>query len=161
MKLGRVGLCVWASFLVGCDHVTKAAAVHWLAPRGPVALLRGLVELRSAENRDIAFSLTRVFASAAKPFVLAAVGVALIAAMLTWAWRRRLVMTGLEQLGVVCVVAGALGNLVDRLLRGYVVDFVWVRHYSIFNVADVLIVAGAAAVLWATRRAPRRPARPV
>ena len=41
------------------------------------------------------------------------------------------------------LLAGALGNLSDRLFRGYVVDFIHLHHWPIFNVADICIVVGA------------------
>jgi signal peptidase II len=137
--------------LVGCDHATKAAAKSWLGPGRAVPLVRGLVELRYAENRDIAFSLTRPFDHAAKPWLLAGVGLVLLTGLGAYAWRRRREAGLAEQLSIVLIAAGALGNLLDRVARGYVVDFVYVHHYSVFNVADVLLVAGVAGVLWSSR----------
>jgi signal peptidase II len=145
--------------LVGCDHVTKAAAKSWLGSGRAIPLLRGLVELRYAENRDIAFSLTRPLQHASKPFLLAGFGVALLAGLGAYAWRRRSEAGLGEQLSIALVVAGALGNLVDRIARGYVVDFVYVHHYSVFNVADVLLVLGVAGLLWSTRARAPSPAQ--
>lgn len=142
--------------LVGCDHATKLAAKSWLD--APVPVVSGLVELRYAENRDIAFSLTRAWSGPSKRVALVATGLVLVAGLLAWAWRRRRVASLFEQLALAAVLAGALGNLIDRGLRGYVVDFVWVRWYSVFNVADVLIVAGAIAMLIAARRPAAAPA---
>jgi signal peptidase II len=136
--------------LVGCDHATKLAARSWLD--APLPVVSGLVELRYAENRDVAFSLTRSWTGPDKRVALIATGLVLVAGLLGWAWRRRRVATLFEQLAVAMVLAGALGNLIDRALRGYVVDFVWVRAYSVFNVADVLIVVGAIAMVLAARR---------
>jgi signal peptidase II len=47
------------------------------------------------------------------------------------------------------ISAGALGNYLDRLWRGYVVDFVHVSYWPVFNVADAYVVAGAALLGWA------------
>jgi signal peptidase II len=41
------------------------------------------------------------------------------------------------------IAAGAAGNYFDRLLRGYVVDFIHLTHWPVFNVADIYVVAGA------------------
>jgi signal peptidase II len=142
--------------LVGCDHATKLAAKSWLS--APVPVIRGLLELRYAENRDIAFSLTRSFGGPEKRVALIGTGLLLIGGLLGWAWRRRRIASLGEQLAVAAVLAGALGNLVDRVLRGYVVDFVWLRWYSVFNVADVLIVVGAIALMLAARRDVPAPA---
>jgi signal peptidase II len=42
------------------------------------------------------------------------------------------------------LTAGAIANVVDRLRRGYVIDFIYLHHWPVFNVADVLIVLGGA-----------------
>jgi lipoprotein signal peptidase len=51
--------------------------------------------------------------------------------------------------GLALVAGGAAGNLLDRAVRGYVVDFIHVHGWPIFNVADVAIAAGAILLLWA------------
>jgi signal peptidase II len=61
--------------------------------------------------------------------------------ILAW-WRRRRAST-VEQTAYALIVAGAFGNALDRAFRGYVVDFIEIRHWPVFNVADVAIVAGA------------------
>ncbi|MGB1557732.1 MAG: signal peptidase II [Oceanococcaceae bacterium] len=81
-------------------------------------------------------------------FVLLAVGVSL--GMMIWlrrnAWGQRLVA-----LAFCCIIGGALGNVIDRVRLGYVVDFVdfhignW--HYAAFNVADIAISIGAALLI--------------
>ena len=62
-------------------------------------------------------------------------------ALIAWARRRRARLA--EQIGYAVLLGGALGNLVDRLARGYVVDFLHLHHWPVFNVADVAVVAGA------------------
>jgi signal peptidase II len=55
-------------------------------------------------------------------------------------------------LALVMIVAGAIGNLIDRSLYGYVVDFLHVYyqqwHYPVFNIADCAITIGAALLIW-------------
>ncbi len=55
-------------------------------------------------------------------------------------------------LALVLIVAGAIGNLIDRSLYGYVVDFLHVYyqdwHYPVFNIADCAITIGAALLIW-------------
>ena len=51
-------------------------------------------------------------------------------------------------LGLGAAVGGATGNLIDRLWRGGVVDFIDLRWWPVFNLADVAIVGGVAAALW-------------
>jgi len=148
--------------LVGCDHATKAAAEATLGSAGPVAIVKGLLELSYVQNHDTAFSLTRYVSLSlpSKPFVLA--GLAMLATLLVAgaAWRRRARASRLEQVATALVVAGAVGNLLDRLTRGYVIDFIHLQHWPVFNVADVLICVGAALLAWGAAQAARPPASP-
>jgi signal peptidase II len=60
--------------------------------------------------------------------------------------------------GLSLIAAGGVGNLIDRVARGYVVDFLHLHHYPVFNVADCCVAIGAALVILASRgaRAPTR-----
>ncbi len=144
-------LCAMTLFLVGCDHATKLAAQGRLSGGGAVQVIPGAVELRYAENRDTAFSVTRDLRFAGKPAVLAALAGATLLAFVLWLRRRLASSSAVELAASACVLAGALGNLLDRALRGYVIDFVYVHHWPIFNVADVLVGVGAGALLLASR----------
>lgn len=55
---------------------------------------------------------------------------------------------GGSQLGLCLILAGALGNTVDRLRFGYVIDFIDLRFWPIFNLADSSITAGVFVILW-------------
>ncbi len=151
-------LLLFTLALVGCDHATKAVAQSALDRRGPVALLPGLLDLHYAENRDTAFSLLRALPFAGKAALLTSVSLVAVAAVIfTW-WRRRRAST-VEQTAYALLVAGALGNVIDRLLRGYVIDFIEIDRWPIFNVADMAIVAGVALlVIVGLRRAPEERA---
>jgi signal peptidase II len=72
-------------------------------------------------------------------------GALAIIAMCALLLQRRI--TGWRRAGLLLVLAGALGNYIDRLARGYVVDFIHVTHWPVFNVADVLITLGGALLL--------------
>jgi signal peptidase II len=129
-------------FLVGCDRATKAVAMESLAPGKVVTLIRGVLDLRYTENFDTAFSLTRGLPSPYKPFLLTAVALVATLALAVAAYERRKRASSLEVLGFTLALAGALGNVLDRLARGYVVDFIHLSHWPVFNVADVLVVVG-------------------
>jgi signal peptidase II len=147
-------LLLFTLALIGCDHVTKVAARSALDRRGPVALVPGLLDLRYTENRDTAFSLLHTLPFAGKAALLVALSlVGLLAVILAW-WRRRRAST-IEQAAYALLVAGALGNGLDRVLRGYVVDFIEIHRWPIFNVADVSIVAGALLLAMVTFRRTR------
>jgi signal peptidase II len=139
--------------VVGCDQATKRLAESALAEGGRV-LLPGVVELQLHHNHGVAFNLERVVPEGARP-PLALLAPLLVTAAVAVAWaRRRRRAQRAEALAYAVVLGGALGNVVDRLGRGYVVDFIHVTHWPVFNVADVAVVAGALLLLVASRRQP-------
>jgi signal peptidase II len=135
--------------VLAADVATKLWAVERLSPR-EVELFGGLVVLHETRNPGAAFSLA---GGATVVFTLIAAGIAFV--ILRTA--RRLTSRGWGvTLGL--LLGGALGNLVDRMLRspgplrGHVVDFIdlhWNGEsiWPVFNVADMAIVAGGALAL--------------
>lgn len=158
-RIACSALILFALFLTGCDHATKAIAKASL--RGVVTIVPGVFDLRYTENRDTAFGLFARGGLGAQPLLLAIVPLAIsIAVSIVW-WRRRAAPV-VEQVGYTLVLGGALGNVIDRLLRGYVIDFMHLHRWPVFNVADMAVVAGAAVLGIASIRADRarRRARP-
>jgi signal peptidase II len=161
MKTSRAGfVAVLASVagLTGCDHATKAVAASALRDRPPMHLVGRWLELDYAENRDVAFDVFarlsgRVCPSGCRlafggtlghPMTWVLVAMGAFATLLTLAaWVKRRRASWPTHVAFALVVAGALGNLADRALRGYVVDFIKVPCWPVFNVADVLVVVGA------------------
>jgi signal peptidase II len=143
---------------VGCDHATKAVAQRALGHHPPVPIIPGALDLHYAENRDTAFSLSRVMHFPGKEALLVALAMTGLGAVAVAWWRRRRAST-MEQVAYALIVAGAFGNAADRLVRGYVIDFIEIHRWPIFNVADVAIVVGVA--LLAIGNLRRRRARDV
>lgn len=139
--------------LVGCDHATKRLAQDELRGKPARQLVEGVLELRYAENRDVAFSLLRGVPERVRTPLIAVFGVlAAVALGLTWHARRR--AGRMELFALVLITAGGAGNFLDRLVRGYVVDFIHPAHYAIFNVADAYVLVGAVLLVLAQRRRP-------
>lgn len=134
--------------LVALDRATKVWAFHVLRTDGPIRLLP-FFELSYAENTGAAFSLGGGFGHAANAFfivVSAALTVFLIRQMRRWPQHDLWL-----QAGGTLVLAGALGNLYDRVAYRYVVDFLYLHHWPIFNVADSCISIGACLLAWGLR----------
>ena len=70
-----------------------------------------------------------------------AVAVLVVAAIL-WRWRLLALEPGWVQVGVGLLLGGAIANAVDRVTQGYVVDFIQLPHWPVFNVADSGITVG-------------------
>lgn len=149
-RLSHACLLLLSVLLVGCDHATKRAASVLLAELPPVTVVPGVFDLRYAENRGIAFSMLRSWSHPDKALLLAIPAAAMVLFMAFLWWRRRSAPL-LEQAGYALVVSGAVGNIIDRVARGYVVDFLHLRHWPVFNVADIAIVAGAALLALSAR----------
>ncbi len=145
--------------MVGCDHATKGLAESRLRGDRPVDVVSGVVDLRYVQNHGSAFGLDRVLPSPARtPVIL--LGVLLGVGVLLFTWRRQTRQPSWRHVAFSLILAGAVGNLLDRVFRGYVVDFIHVPHWPVFNVADVCIIVGVAllALTWTRARAEQTPA---
>jgi signal peptidase II len=133
-----------AAVVVAADQLTKAWAVAGLED-GPVTIL-GPVRLALTRNKAGAFGLGGAF------IPLLAVGATVLVVVLVA--RGDLVRRPLLAVAAGLVLGGAFGNLVDRLfrspglLRGAVVDFVDLRWWPVFNLADSAITCGCLLLLW-------------
>ena len=127
--------------VVGCDQASKRLAETSLAAGGR-SLVPGVLDLRLHHNEGVAFNLERIVpAPARRPLAILAPLLVTAIALALWVRRRRARFA--EQLAYAVLLGGALGNLTDRLARGFVVDFIHLAHWPVFNVADVAVVAGA------------------
>lgn len=132
-----------AAGVVALDQWTKALIVRDLGPASEVhvvPLVGDWLALEYAENRGAAFGLL-----GGQPLVVAAVALAVLAMVIVHAVRSGRNSTVLL-LGTGLTVGGAIGNLIDRLRLGFVVDFVAIGAWPNFNVADTAICAGVALI---------------
>ncbi len=143
--------------LLGCDHASKHVAQGALRGRPAFELWPGVLDLRYAENRDVGFNLLSAIPEGPRRWAILLFGVAAICLLAAF-WMRRRGAPTIEQLGFALILSGALGNLIDRAARGYVVDFIHLHHWPIFNVADVCICLGAAALVLTWRAQVQEPA---
>jgi len=128
------------------DQTTKALVVAHLAPGRSIPLVGDIFQLSLYRNSGAAFStgtsLTAVFAVAGL-VALAALGIWVVPRVRS-AWWVAAVGLGL---------AGIAGNLVDRfvrspgVLRGHVIDFLDLKYFAVFNVADIMLTSAAILVL--------------
>jgi signal peptidase II len=128
------------------DQITKHLVLLELTDRPPAAVT-GFFNLVLVWNRGVSFGL---FASAPDwgPWILVVVTLAICAALAVWLVREDRALPGYA---IWLVLAGATGNLIDRLRFGAVVDFLDFHlggyHWPAFNVADSAIVVGAGLLL--------------
>lgn len=125
--------------LILIDQITKIITLKQLAPIGSVTIIENILSFTYVENRGAAFGImqnSRIF------FLIFTV--ILIGAIIYYTIKTKqnskfyLISTSL-------IIAGGIGNFIDRLFRGYVVDMIEVTFidYPVFNFADICIVIGA------------------
>jgi signal peptidase II len=125
--------------VLALDRATKVWARTWLAVHGPIRLLP-YFWLSYVENTGAAFGMGRGSRGSNGFFI--ALALVLSAALITW--RRRLPKKQrLTHIALSLVLAGALGNLYDRVVYGWVIDMFDFRVFPVFNVADSSITVGA------------------
>ncbi|HLK89482.1 MAG TPA: signal peptidase II [Polyangia bacterium] len=140
--------------LVGCDHGTKYVAKAGLQGHHPHTLIRGVLDLQYVEHTDVAFDLLRWIPEGARGPILIFAGAAGLVALAAFLLRRP-PRSRAGQLALLLVTAGALGNYLDRIVRGYVVDFIHLHHWPVFNVADSCVTIGAILLGLTALRGPR------
>ncbi len=142
--------------VVALDQISKALAFRVLEPGRPVELIDGFLRLTLTSNDGGAFGLFQGFGGVIA--VLAALVSVGIIGLLLWGPPQRRAMT----IGLIGIAGGALGNLIDRVTRGAVIDFLELRwqnfSWPVFNLADTAIVIGTGFVLVALFVAERHGA---
>jgi signal peptidase II len=141
--------------LVSCDHASKGVAKAELESGGAREVIHGLVSLRYVENTDVAFNLLRWVPETVRSTALLVTGAIAVVVLCLLLLRARGAAC-LPLVGLILVTAGAAGNYLDRVFRGYVVDFVHLKHWPVFNIADVYVSVGLACLAWAFFVKPRR-----
>jgi len=144
------------------DQLSKGLVFRALAARGgPAELLGGLLSFTRRRNSGGVFG---VFQGSSTLFTILSVAALVLVGWLMWAWLvpKPRVAVGLA---LSAVLAGAVGNLIDRFWLGEVRDFIDIgigsRRWPTFNVADIFVTVGAITlVLLVTFASPRKAERP-
>ncbi|MBR2683431.1 MAG: signal peptidase II [Atopobiaceae bacterium] len=127
-----------AGLVVLIDQATKTA-IRFMSPEtGPMGtLIPGVIDLVHVENTGAAFSMGE---GSGGLFVVIAIAVSIFA--LIFVCREDLPLSLI--ISIACVVGGGLGNMIDRIMRGSVTDFLSTAFmdFPVFNVADIAVTCG-------------------
>ena len=137
-------MALFALGIVAADQFTKYLTVANIAPNGHVDVLPGVVGLTYVRNTGAAWSS---FEGMIWLFVLIFV---VLTVVVVWEFsKKRLPFTKLERWCIVAIYGGGLGNIIDRVRLGYVVDMIETEfiEFPVFNVADCFITCGAILLL--------------
>ena len=135
-----VYLTLFAAAIVALDQWTKALAAAQLADAANV-LIPGWLELRYTTNDGMALSML----SGAR-WLFVVVGV-LFVVLVVWAIAKKHITKKPELWCVAAITGGAIGNLIDRVATGQVIDLICVPWFSTFNFADIFITVPAVVLI--------------
>ena len=140
-KRALFALAAFAALIL-FDQWTKTLAVANLMNQEPFVLIDGVFQLRYLENRGAAFGMMQ----GQQTFFIISASLAVLAIIYIYfklPWEKR--FHGLRTV-VLFIAAGAVGNLIDRVILGYVVDFFYFEliDFPIFNVADIYVSCATA-----------------
>ena len=135
-------LIVPVLIILALDQLSKFIVIKNLNANQSIPIIKGLLYVTFVRNRGAAFGILK---NQLPLFIFTALfAVVLIFLVISKKKERPLILN--ISLGL--ILAGAIGNLIDRLFLGYVVDFIDFRIWPVFNVADSAITVGAVLLGW-------------
>ena len=125
-------------FIVAADQISKYITIQYLKPLKTVSLLKGVLSLTYVENRGAAFGILQN-----QRWFLIILPIIIVAALIIYLVTHRKESV-LMRICLAIILGGAIGNLIDRVFLGYVVDMFQVTfiEFPVFNVADIAVVCG-------------------
>ena len=139
-KIKKVSVYLWAVVLVLVDQVTKLAIINNIKDKS-ITIIKGILNFTYCENKGVAFSIGNGHVP-----VFIVVNLIIICGLTVYYEKNKDEFKGfLSKIFFTMVIAGGVSNLFDRIIRGFVIDFVDVSdffNFAIFNVADIFIVIG-------------------
>ena len=137
-------MALFALLIVGADQITKYLVYTHIPLHGQVDFLPGFLGLTYVKNTGAAFSsfqgMQWLFAVIFAVFTIAVI----------WEYRKKAMpFTTFERWCIVAIYGGGLGNMIDRVRFGYVVDMIETQFmkFPVFNVADCFITCGCIALI--------------
>ena len=128
--------------LIFLDQASKWLVQTKMFPMQSIVLIKGLFSITYATNYGAAFGILQ-----SQTLLLIAISLGVM--IVVWVNRRKIsTYPQAMQAGLAVALSGAVGNLIDRIRLGFVVDFLNFLIWPIFNVADMAIVIGVGLILW-------------
>ena len=130
---------IFAAVIVIADQVTKYITVAFIPLRGHVDFIPGFLGLTYTQNTGAAFSTLE-----GMQWLFVLIFVVLTVAVLYEYFKKPLPFTTFDRWCIAAIYGGGLGNMIDRVRLGYVVDMIQTEfmNFPIFNVADCFITCG-------------------
>ena len=147
-----------AGAIAALDQVAKAIVDRYMELHESHTIVEGLARLTYVQNRGAAFGILSDADLPYQSVLFSIVSILALGAIAVYAWKLP-VTSRLPQTALALIMGGAVGNLLDRMRLGYVIDYVdvyWGRHHwPAFNVADSAISVGVALLVLDILRNPQ------
>ena len=131
------------------DQIVKILVIKNLTPGINIPLIKNFLSIFPASNTGAAFSLLT-----GKSILLIIIAIIIITYLIIYLSKNN-PKTKSEIIAYSFIIGGSLGNLIDRIIRGYVIDYISIKintyQFPIFNIADTLIVAGVLLLIITTK----------
>jgi signal peptidase II len=148
---------VLSAAIVAADQITKQLVARHLELHDSREILSGLVSLTHVRNRGAAFGFLSNADLPYQAILFSLLSLAALGAIAVYAFKLPAAQKA-PQIALSLIMGGAVGNLIDRMVHGYVIDFVDVywrsHHWPAFNVADSCISIGVGILILDLLRAP-------
>ncbi|MFP4472363.1 MAG: signal peptidase II [Candidatus Omnitrophota bacterium] len=134
------------TLIVFLDRVSKWFVTDVFSPGESLPIIRNIMHITLVHNTGIAFGLFKdqgvVF------IIIPVIAIILLIYNIYYYNRHEEKISELYIFAFSLILAGAIGNLIDRIVYGYVVDFIDLRVWPVFNIADSAITIGAVLIAW-------------
>lgn len=134
---------ILCALLLLSDRLTKIWAVKLLNGKGIVGFIKGLINFVYVENTGVAFGMLSDKIYIMIPITIVVVGICMFIYM------KNKGESKVFDYAMLLIITGAIGNIMDKLTRGFVVDFINFEFmdFPVFNIADICVCTGAALLM--------------
>ena len=135
----NVKIYLWSVVLILIDQISKIIVIKNLKDTS-ITVINGILKFNYCENRGVAFSILE----GKIPLFIIITSIIIIGLIIYYEKLKNKINL-FQKISISIVLAGGISNLIDRIFRGYVIDFIDINElftYAIFNIADIFIVLG-------------------
>lgn len=141
---------LWTIFIVILDQYTKHLVLHNIEPGSSIEIIPGLFNIVLTFNKGVAFGLMSGLSDTLRLGIISLTALAAFV-LLSWLYFHNYKSSCWHSLSLAFILGGAIGNILDRILKGAVTDFLDFHyqsyHWPAFNVADSAICVGVVLLL--------------
>lgn len=138
-KIKNNSIYLWSIFLICIEQLSKIIIIKNL-DKFPMQIIKSFIEFNYCENRGVAFSI-----GSGNVVLFIVLNIILICGLIFYYEKNKKDFNTFAKIAFALTISGGASNLLDRIFRGYVVDFIDINNFisfPVFNIADIFIVSG-------------------